>query len=175
MPKHAHVGSDARCSGRSCILDSVHLELDLMNLVPILLTATALVLLGFLLFMVFRKWGTMSTPATMTLEVPVSIGDDLDAELQALVAQGKKIHAIKLVRELTGLGLKESKDYVDRLPHMPPLAEFVANPRPSMPTAAIEQEIRQLLLHRQKIEAIKRVRELTGMGLKEAKDYVESL
>jgi ribosomal protein L7/L12 len=146
-----------------------------MNLVPILFTIAALVLLGYVLFVVFRKWGTMNNPTTITSLPPVAIGDDIDAEIQGLVAQGKKIHAIKLVRELTGLGLKESKDYVDRLPNMPPLAEFVANPKPSVPTAAVEQEIRQLLTQRQKIEAIKRVRELTGMSLREAKDYVESL
>lgn len=36
-------------------------------------------------------------------------------EVQALVAQGKKIEAIKRTREATGLGLKEAKDYVDGL------------------------------------------------------------
>lgn len=31
------------------------------------------------------------------------------------IAEGKKIHAIKLYREATGVGLKEAKDYVDSL------------------------------------------------------------
>lgn len=35
------------------------------------------------------------------------------AQVTALVRQGQKIHAIKLVREATGLGLKEAKDRVD--------------------------------------------------------------
>ncbi len=34
---------------------------------------------------------------------------------QALLAQGKKVHAVKLVREQTGMGLREAKEYVDRL------------------------------------------------------------
>jgi len=32
-----------------------------------------------------------------------------------LVADGNKIAAIKLVRTVTGMGLKEAKDFVDRI------------------------------------------------------------
>ena len=39
----------------------------------------------------------------------------------------------------------------------------------------LEREVRVLLADKHKIEAIRRVRELTGMGLKQAKDYVEAL
>ncbi len=38
-----------------------------------------------------------------------------DAELQALMAAGNKINAIKRYRELTGVGLKEAKDAIDRI------------------------------------------------------------
>ncbi len=37
------------------------------------------------------------------------------SEVQALVAQGNKIQAIKVYRENTGLGLKEAKDAVEAL------------------------------------------------------------
>ena len=37
----------------------------------------------------------------------------LPAEFYALVRQGKKIQAIKMYRELTGVGLKTAKDFVD--------------------------------------------------------------
>ena len=40
---------------------------------------------------------------------------------------------------------------------------------------AVEAEIRQLLSEGQKLGAIKRYRELTGLGLREAKDAVEAL
>ncbi|WP_342570156.1 ribosomal protein L7/L12 [Paenibacillus sp. FSL R5-0749] len=40
---------------------------------------------------------------------------DLDLELLALIQQGKKIMAIKRLREARGLSLKEAKDYVDSL------------------------------------------------------------
>lgn len=42
-------------------------------------------------------------------------------------------------------------------------------------TPEIEDRIRQLLGARKKIEAIKLVRETTGMGLKQSKEYVERL
>jgi len=39
----------------------------------------------------------------------------LGRDLEQLLAAGKKIEAIKLVRERTGMGLKESKEAVERL------------------------------------------------------------
>ena len=35
-------------------------------------------------------------------------------EIRAAIAKGRKVEAVKLVRERTGLGLKEAKDIVDR-------------------------------------------------------------
>lgn len=107
-----------------------------------------------------------------------------DHELLDLLTQGRKIEAIKRARELTGVGLKEAKDWVEMLergeidisqpPLLPPL------PSPPSPTfhispeqAAYDSEVRDHLARGQKINAIKRVRELTGLGLKEAKDWVE--
>ena len=37
------------------------------------------------------------------------------AEVRALAAAGRKIEAIKIHREITGLGLKESKDAIDAM------------------------------------------------------------
>ena len=45
-----------------------------------------------------------------------TIGPDHDDELRSMVAAGQQIEAIKMVRTLTGMGLKDAKDYVDRLP-----------------------------------------------------------
>jgi ribosomal protein L7/L12 len=39
--------------------------------------------------------------------------NDLDADVIALVNRGKKINAIKLHRERTGLGLKEAHDAIE--------------------------------------------------------------
>jgi len=46
---------------------------------------------------------------------PGSVNLQLGRELERLLTAGKKIEAIKLVRERTGLGLKGSKDAVERL------------------------------------------------------------
>ncbi|MEM6283047.1 MAG: ribosomal protein L7/L12, partial [Chloroflexota bacterium] len=37
----------------------------------------------------------------------------LDAELLDYMDEGRKVHAIKRLRELTGAGLKEAKDTID--------------------------------------------------------------
>lgn len=46
-------------------------------------------------------------------KTPVAINDKLEAMLVAFKAN-RKIETIKIVRELTGLGLKEAKDLVER-------------------------------------------------------------
>jgi ribosomal protein L7/L12 len=73
------------------------------------------------------------------------------------------------------MGLKEAKDYVEALPNAPALASLSSAAPAPVGGSQVEAEARRLLAAGNKIEAIKRVRELTGMGLKEAKDYVESL
>ncbi|MGH8105740.1 MAG: ribosomal protein L7/L12, partial [Arenimonas sp.] len=92
-----------------------------------------------------------------------------DNVLEALQA-GQTIEAIKLLRLATGLGLKEAKDAVDahlqgfsvNVPVIPP-----ANQMPTSVMAALQSG--------NKIEAIKLLREQTGLGLKEAKDAVEGM
>jgi ribosomal protein L7/L12 len=46
---------------------------------------------------------------------PSFVAGDLDDELRALVARGQTIEAIRRVRDTTGMGLKDAKDYVDQL------------------------------------------------------------
>ncbi len=41
--------------------------------------------------------------------------ENIDEELINLILQGKKIKAIKRYRMVTGIGLKEAKDYIDSL------------------------------------------------------------
>ena len=47
--------------------------------------------------------------------VPDTVLANIDAELKSLISEGKKIKAIKKYRTVTGLGLKEAKEYVDLL------------------------------------------------------------
>lgn len=104
--------------------------------------------------------------------------------LQELVTNGKKIEAIKKFRQLTGLGLKDSKDAVEQLerdikagraPKAPTLAELLAPESQPEANADLERQVRDLLSKGKKIEAIKLYREVTGVGLKEAKDAVEAM
>jgi ribosomal protein L7/L12 len=113
-----------------------------------------------------------TTPPVHRSSVAIS-GADL-AAINALVAGGNKIEAIKRVRELTGMGLKEAKDYVEALPltgTTPPVSNTSAAPAIS----AALSEVYLLAQQGNKIQAIKRYRELTGVGLKEAKDFVEAM
>jgi ribosomal protein L7/L12 len=42
-----------------------------------------------------------------------TVTENVDAELRSLIAEGKKIKAVKRYRIVTGFGLKESKEYID--------------------------------------------------------------
>ena len=54
-------------------------------------------------------------PAPAAAPVYDAAPGGVSAEVVELARSGYKIHAIKLLREQTGLGLRESKDIVDRL------------------------------------------------------------
>ncbi len=92
-----------------------------------------------------------------------------DNVLKALQA-GQTIEAIKLLRLATGLGLKEAKDAVDAHLQGFPVTVPVAPPANQMPASVMAA-----LQTGNKIEAIKLLREQTGLGLKEAKDAVEGI
>ena len=82
-----------------------------------------------------------------------------------------KIEKIKYVREITGMGLKEAKDLVERtedgvFPDKKAFEEKI-----SADNSIFLKDL--LYSNISKIEKIKRVRELTGAGLKEAKELVE--
>jgi ribosomal protein L7/L12 len=96
----------------------------------------------------------------------------LEAELRALLVAGRKIEAVKRAREATGLGLKEAKDLVEGIEAGGSIAAAGEAPRGA---GGVEAELRALLAAGRKIDAIKRAREATGLGLKEAKDLVEQL
>lgn len=49
------------------------------------------------------------------LGITDTVPENIDSELKSLISEGKKIKAIKLYRQSTGIGLKEAKEYIDRL------------------------------------------------------------
>ena len=87
----------------------------------------------------------------------------------AAIEQGNKIEAIKLLREETGMSLVEAKDLID--------SADAQNPARSIPgaqgTTVLSSAVLDKLMQGNKIEAIKTLRNETGLGLKEAKDMVE--
>jgi ribosomal protein L7/L12 len=122
-----------------------------------------------------------TAPATGRTTSLTKPGDGVDAsplefEVIRLLEQQKKIQAIKVVRQHTGLGLKESKDLVEevertgrlRLPHMPAT-------RYTIDDDELLDQARRLKLDGKAILAIKLIREHTGLGLKDAKDTYDTL
>jgi len=73
------------------------------------------VLLSLLGLRAGARDGTATVPAT-----PRSVPPEVEAAARKLVEKDQTIHAIKLVREASGMGLKEAKDWVEALPHRPP-------------------------------------------------------
>jgi ribosomal protein L7/L12 len=104
----------------------------------------------------------------------------LDREVNALFQQGVYIEAIKRVREVTGWGLRECKDYVDRLSSSTSASEAMLVPSlprgrsPDLSRQTISQ-VRALLEDDRKVEAVRLVRTMAGVGLRKAKEYVDSL
>lgn len=133
-----------------------------------MILGAAVVLVLVVVVIATQVFGSRDEASPPPRAVPGGSGD---AEVDRLLAEGNKIAAIIRVRLLTSWGLKEAKDYVDALPNAPPL--------PKAPTQATldvdDAEVRSLVAQGRNIDAIKRVRELTGCGLREAKDYVDRL
>jgi ribosomal protein L7/L12 len=86
------------------------------------------------------------------------------------------MEAIKLMRDKTGLPLAAAKAAVEAIGR----EDAIVPPAPGL-AATIQRaqqmsdEVRRLAARGQKIEAIKLLREKSGLGLKEAKDLVDRL
>lgn len=77
--------------------------------------------LGFLIITISKLQSDI-TSMNMTLDkISKHLGladvasENIDDELKYLISQGKKIKAIKRYRQVTGIGLKEAKGYIDLL------------------------------------------------------------
>ncbi|MFI6048228.1 ribosomal protein L7/L12 [Nocardia sp. NPDC051321] len=75
--------------------------------------------LNYKVDLILQHLGIENTPAEPIRTVPTTARSAFSwVEIDALVADGKKIQAIKRYRELTGAGLKEAKDAVEhRFPY----------------------------------------------------------
>lgn len=139
-------------------------------LIPLLLAGALVVV-----FLAWRVANHDRSPPRLRLGVAPG-GPASEADLPGLIAAGREIEAIKLVRMLRGIGLKEAKDAIDSFKRTGRLPAGAS----SLPTApggpaAGDAEVLRLVAAGELIEAIKRYRELTGAGLGEAKAAVERL
>lgn len=99
---------------------------------------------------------------------------DSSERIAQLIREGRKIEAIKLLRETTGISLKRAKAEIDRLEGR----LSAPTPRPEAQPddgRALLREVDALIGQGRKIEAIKLLRERTGVGLKEAKQQVDAM
>jgi hypothetical protein len=103
--------------------------------------------------------------------------DELPPEARLALERGNIIDAIKIVRDRTGLGLKESKDLVERHagqtpgePHAPAggFGGRMDGSPPVVPAAAAAA-----LAQGRKVDAVKIVREATGLGLADTLKLIE--
>jgi ribosomal protein L7/L12 len=100
----------------------------------------------------------------------MSYSNDMPEDAVRAINAGKNIQAVKIVREHSGLGLKEAMDLVVAYER----GEHVRLPARPAIDPALSPEVIVLLNEGQTIPAIKLLREETGLGLKEAKDLVDA-
>lgn len=112
---------------------------------------------------------------------PAPVPVDL-TEVTRLLQAGKKLDAIRLLRETTYLSLKEAVEAVDALNRGEPVQIYSYRARPpsfismqpevegtgSAITPELEAELRSLLQRRQRVEAIRLLRERLDLSLKVA-------
>ncbi len=122
--------------------------------------------------------GATAAPVKTTLDnLPTEVTD----QITRLIQDGRKIEAIKVLRDHTALGLKEAKDAVERwdLSAAVPAARDIALQNSVDGGASellphVRAEIDSLIAAGNPIKAIKILREHTGLGLKEAKDVIDN-
>lgn len=103
--------------------------------------------------------------------------DDPAKRIADLVLAGQKIEAIKLLRELTGMGLAEARDAVEAAARGAPLPPHVRVASQLTPATGrpgeLPADVHAAAAAGDRIGAIKLLRERTGLGLKEAKHVLD--
>jgi hypothetical protein len=102
--------------------------------------------------------------------LPPAISADLQNRVRELLAAGKKIQAIKIIREETGLGLKEAKGVADSLAAGRPVPDATTPSRPDLAS-----RVRELKAAGRMEQAVFLVRGETGMGQQEAEAFINAL
>ncbi len=113
---------------------------------------------------------------------PAQPGADIEPLVRQLLRAPRpnKVVAIKLVRERTGMGLREAKDYVDALERVLPSHASAAPRWDEAQARQAHQDAADMVSVMRdaggdRIEAIKRVQGTTGLTLKESRAFVDAL
>jgi len=123
----------------------------------------------FFLLMFFSPQNKEAKPAQQLLHLP----EPQIRELRKLIKENKKPKAIKRYRNLTNASLKQSKDYIDRLEQ-----DSLKNQHARSISLPLPRDLEQDVIAikaQSLIEAVREVRGLTGVSIREAKDYVDKL
>lgn len=103
------------------------------------------------------------------------------AEIVRLVGEGRKIEAIKQFREHFTGSLKDAKEAVEQIERGQVVTisdlQVIDQRVPTIPVdrAELESELNGLLSRQQKIQAIKRLREVYPVSLKDAKEAIDQM
>jgi ribosomal protein L7/L12 len=104
------------------------------------------------------------------------LGDPfLETKIRDFLAKGNKIEAIKLYRLEYNVGLAEAKSAVEALGRGGNINFSAVAPQSQLDDSLLEAKIKDVLVKRSKIEAIKLYREVHHVGLKEAKDIIDQM
>ena len=112
----------------------------------------------------------------------IKLSPEEEHQIRTLLHQKSKIQAIQRVKEISGCDLRTSINYIESFltDHKDEFPSDLRNKK-IMPSGQISldpferEEVLNLINEKGKVEAIKRLIEITGAGLKESKDYVDTL
>lgn len=104
------------------------------------------------------------------------ISKTTESRVKSLIAQNRKMEAIKLVFDETKCGLKEAKDFIDNFQYnmSGSAAGNISEGTPAI-NSYIEADLFSLLAKGKKLEAVKLCRDNSNMSLAESKNYIENL
>ncbi|MBB6239612.1 ribosomal protein L7/L12 [Pedobacter sp. AK013] len=97
----------------------------------------------------------------------INVSPEAKQKALLFLSRNQKVAAVKVVKDHSGCGLKEAKDYVDAL------EEGVNQPVNNL--ADLDAALLVILSQGNKLNAIKHYKDVTGLGLAESKDYIEKL
>lgn len=125
----------------------------------------------------FSKLTITASAVTVTTNSKIKSKNskEIDKRILEFLADKQKLQAVKFYKDETGLGLKESKDYVDALEAKKPVSIVESAKGTFKSTKELDKELMEYISKGALLAAVKIYKDATGMGLKESKDYVDAL